>query len=44
MPYPEQDLYGTKKEAEEKAVEIGCVGSHTHEVDGEVFYKYREAT
>ena len=38
MPYPEQDLYGTKKEAEEKAVEIGCVGSHTHEVDGEVFY------
>ena len=38
MPYPEQDLYGTKAEAEAKAEEIGCVGSHTHEVDGEVFY------
>ena len=38
MPYPEQDLYGTKAEAEAKAQEIGCVGSHTHEIDGEVFY------
>lgn len=38
MPYPEEDLYGSKAEAEAKAKEIGCVGSHTHEVDGEVFY------
>jgi len=38
VPYPEEDLYGSKAEAEAKAKEIGCVGSHTHEVDGEVFY------
>ena len=33
-----QDIYETKEEAEEKAKEIGCVGSHTHEINGKTYY------
>jgi HK97 family phage prohead protease len=33
-----QDIYETKEEAEEKAKQIGCVGSHTHEIDGKTYY------
>ena len=35
---PEQDIYETKEEAEAKAEQIGCVGSHTHEIDGKTYY------
>ena len=35
---PSQDLYETQEEAEDKAKEIGCVGSHTHEIDGETYF------
>ena len=35
---PEQDIFETKAEAEKKAEEIGCVGSHTHEIDGVTYY------
>jgi hypothetical protein len=35
---PENDIYETQKEAEDKAKEIGCVGSHTHEINGELYY------
>ena len=35
---PEQDIYKTKEEAEAKAEQIGCVGSHTHEIDGKTYY------
>ena len=34
----EQDLYKTEEEALAKAKEIGCVGTHTHEVNGETMY------
>ena len=33
-----QDIYETKEEAEEKAKQIGCVGSHTHEINGKTYY------
>tara|TARA_R100001129_G_C5177828_1_gene206841 strand:- start:39 stop:401 length:363 start_codon:yes stop_codon:yes gene_type:complete len=33
-----QDIYETKEEAEEKAKEIGCVGSHTHEINGKTYF------
>ena len=33
-----QDLYKTEQEALQKAKEIGCVGTHTHEVNGEILY------
>ena len=32
------DLYNTMDEALERAREIGCVGYHTHEVDGQTMY------
>ena len=35
---PDNDIYETQKEAEDKAKEIGCVGSHTHEINGETYY------
>ena len=35
---PDQDIYETQEEAEEKAKEIGCVGSHTHEINGKTYY------
>ncbi len=35
---PDQDIYETKEEAEAKAKEIGCVGSHTHEIDGKTYF------
>ena len=35
---PENDIYETQKEAEDKAKEIGCIGSHTHEINGELYY------
>ena len=35
---PEQDLYETEEEALAKAKEIGCVGTHTHEVNGKIMY------
>ena len=35
---PDQDIYETQEEAEKKAEEIGCVGSHTHEIDGVTYY------
>ena len=34
----EDDLYPTPNEAIERAREIGCIGYHTHEVDGTVMY------
>ena len=34
----DQDLYKTEEEALAKAKEIGCVGTHTHEVNGETMY------
>ena len=33
---PEQDLYETEEEALAKAKEIGCVGTHTHDVNGKI--------
>jgi len=35
---PDQDIYETQEEAEEKAKEIGCVGSHTHEINGKTYF------
>ena len=35
---PSNDIYKTKEEAEKKAIEIGCVGSHTHEIDGVIYF------
>jgi len=35
---PDQDIYETQEEAEEKAKQIGCVGSHTHEINGKTYY------
>ena len=35
---PENDIFETKVEAEKKAAEIGCVGSHTHEIDGVTYF------
>lgn len=35
---PDNDIYKTKEEAEAKAQEIGCVGSHTHEIEGVIYY------
>ncbi len=35
---PDQDIYETQEEAEKKAEEIGCVGSHTHEIDGVTYF------
>ena len=35
---PNNDIYKTKDEAEAKAQEIGCVGSHTHEIEGVIYY------
>ncbi len=35
---PENDIYETQEEAEKKAIEIGCVGSHTHEIDGVTYF------
>ena len=32
------DTFTTENEAEERAKEIGCVGTHTMKVDGETFY------
>jgi len=31
-------LYDTKEEAERVALEIGCEGSHEHEIDGKIWY------
>lgn len=31
-------LYDTKEEAERVALEIGCQGSHEHEIDGKIWY------
>tara|TARA_R110000803_G_scaffold14328_3_gene39777 strand:- start:1062 stop:3092 length:2031 start_codon:yes stop_codon:yes gene_type:complete len=33
-----KEAYNTKEEAEKKAEEIGCGGSHEHEVEGVVYY------
>jgi hypothetical protein len=33
-----KQAYDTKKEAEEKAKEMGCEGSHEHEVEGVTYY------
>ena len=35
---PDNDIFETKEEAEKKAAEIGCVGSHTHEIDGVTYF------
>ena len=35
---PDNDIYKTAEEAEAKAKEIGCVGSHTHTIDGVVYF------
>ena len=34
----DQDLYESKRAAEMRAQQIGCVGVHVHEVDGKVLY------
>jgi HK97 family phage prohead protease len=36
--YTGQDLFKTAEEAEERAKELGCSGSHTHEHEGTVLY------
>ena len=33
-----QDVYTTREEAEERATQIGCVGSHSHDENGKVIY------
>lgn len=38
MPYPEEDMFATQEEAEARAEELGCEGSHEMEVDGETFF------
>ena len=32
------ELYMSQEQAERRATEIGCVGSHTHDINGVTYY------
>tara|TARA_R100000329_G_scaffold42442_2_gene39403 strand:+ start:8081 stop:9619 length:1539 start_codon:yes stop_codon:yes gene_type:complete len=35
---PTGDMYMSAEEAEDRAKQLGCSGSHTHDADGQIFY------